>query len=106
MKFEGFVKPKAVVKQFATGAGAGILIAPLTLGVYDMGTMLGLKGFCAAILGGLSSSFGGVLGGLILGVAESLATGLISSGYRDAVAFFILLVVLFLRPQGLIRGGS
>lgn len=88
------------------GAAAGILIAPLTLGVYDMGTMVGLKGFCAAILGGLSSSFGGVLGGLILGVAESLATGLISSGYRDAVAFFILLVVLFLRPQGLIRGGS
>ncbi len=88
------------------GAAAGILIAPLTLGVYDMGTMVGLKGFCAAILGGLSSSFGGVLGGLILGVAESLATGLISSGYRDAVAFFILLVVLFLRPQGLIKGGS
>jgi branched-chain amino acid transport system permease protein len=90
----------------ALGAGAGILIAPMTLGVYDMGTMLGLKGFCAAILGGLSSSFGGVLGGLILGVAESLATGLISSGYRDAVAFFILLLVLFLRPQGLIKGGS
>lgn len=88
------------------GAAAGILIAPLTLGVYDMGTMVGLKGFCAAILGGLSSSFGGVLGGIILGVAESLATGLISSGYRDAVAFFILLLVLFLRPQGLIKGGS
>ena len=90
----------------ALGAGAGILIAPLTLGVYDMGTMLGLKGFCAAIMGGLGSSFGGVLGGLILGVAESLATGFISSGYRDAVAFFLLLLVLFLRPQGLIRGGS
>ena len=90
----------------ALGAGAGILIAPLTLGVYDMGTMLGLKGFCAAILGGLGSSFGGVLGGLILVVAESLATGLISSGYRDAVAFFILLLVLFLRPQGLIKGGG
>ncbi|MEW6658253.1 MAG: branched-chain amino acid ABC transporter permease [Thermodesulfobacteriota bacterium] len=90
----------------ALGAAAGILIAPMTLGVYDMGTMVGLKGFCAAILGGLGSSFGGVLGGLILGVAEALATGLISSGYRDAVAFFILLLVLFLRPQGLIRGGS
>jgi branched-chain amino acid transport system permease protein len=90
----------------ALGAGAGILIAPLTLGVYDMGTMVGLKGFCAAILGGLGSSFGGVLGGLILGVAESLATGLISSGYRDAVAFFILLLVLFIRPQGLFKGGG
>jgi branched-chain amino acid transport system permease protein len=45
-----------------------------------------------------------VLGGLVLGVAESLASGLISSGYRDAVAFFLLLVVLFLRPQGLVGG--
>jgi branched-chain amino acid transport system permease protein len=90
----------------ALGAAAGILIAPLTLGVYDMGTMLGLKGFCAAIMGGLGSSLGGVLGGLILGVAESLGSGLISSGYRDAVAFFLLLLVLFLKPQGLIRGGS
>jgi branched-chain amino acid transport system permease protein len=88
----------------ALGAGAGILIAPLTLGVYDMGTMLGLKGFSAAIIGGLGSLLGGVLGGLILGVAEALASGLISSGYRDAVAFLLLLLVLFLRPQGLVGG--
>jgi len=88
----------------ALGAGAGILIAPLTLGVYDMGTMLGLKGFSAAILGGLGSLLGGVLGGLLLGVAEALASGFISSGYRDAVAFLILLLVLFLRPQGLVGG--
>ncbi len=88
----------------ALGAGAGILIAPLTLGVYDMGTMLGLKGFSAAIIGGLGSLGGGVLGGLLLGVAEALASGLISSGYRDAVAFFLLLLVLFLRPQGLVGG--
>jgi branched-chain amino acid transport system permease protein len=88
----------------ALGAAGGILIAPLTLGVYDMGTMLGLKGFCAAILGGLGSLLGGVLGGLVLGVAEALASGLISSGYRDAVAFCLLLLVLFLRPQGLLGG--
>jgi branched-chain amino acid transport system permease protein len=88
----------------ALGAGAGVLIAPLTLGVYDMGTMLGLKGFSAAIIGGLGSLLGGVLGGLILGVAEALATGFISSGYRDAVAFLLLLLVLFLRPQGLVGG--
>jgi branched-chain amino acid transport system permease protein len=88
----------------ALGAGAGILIAPLTLGVYDMGTMLGLKGFSAAIIGGLGSLLGGVLGGLILGVAEALASGLISSGYRDAVAFLLLLLVLFVRPQGLVGG--
>ncbi len=88
----------------ALGAAGGILIAPLTLGVYDMGTMLGLKGFCGAILGGLGSLLGGVLGGLVLGVAEALASGLISSGYRDAVAFCLLLLVLFLRPQGLLGG--
>jgi branched-chain amino acid transport system permease protein len=90
----------------ALGAGAGILIAPLTLGVYDMGAMLGLKGFSAAIIGGLGSLLGGVLGGLVLGVAEALASGLISSGYRDAVAFLLLLLVLFLRPQGLVGGKS
>jgi branched-chain amino acid transport system permease protein len=88
----------------ALGAAGGILIAPITLGVFDMGAMLGLKGFSAAILGGLGSILGGVLGGLLIGVAEALASGLISSGYRDAVAFFILLVVLFLRPQGLVGG--
>jgi branched-chain amino acid transport system permease protein len=86
------------------GAGAGILIAPLTLGVYDMGTMLGLKGFAAAIIGGLGSLLGGVLGGLLLGLAESFTSGLISSGYRDAVTFLLLLVVLFLRPRGLLGG--
>jgi len=86
----------------ALGAAAGVLIAPITMGVYDMGTMLGLKGFCAAVIGGLGSIFGVVLGGLLLGVAEALASGLISSGYRDAVAFLILLLVLFFRPQGLI----
>jgi len=86
----------------ALGAAGGILVAPLTLGIYDMGAMLGLKGFSAAILGGLGSILGGVLGGLVIGVAEALASGLISSGYRDAVAFLILLVVLFLRPQGLV----
>jgi len=88
----------------ALGAGAGILIAPLTLGVYDMGTMLGLKGFSAAIIGGLGSLMGGVLGGLLLGLVESFTSGLISSGYRDAVAFLLLLLVLFLRPQGLVGG--
>lgn len=86
----------------ALGAAAGVLIAPITMGVYDMGTMLGLKGFCAAVIGGLGSIFGVVLGGLLLGVAEALASGLISSGYRDAVSFLILLLVLFFRPQGLI----
>jgi branched-chain amino acid transport system permease protein len=70
---------------------------------YDVGIMLGLKGFCAAIIGGMSSGFGTVLGGILLGVIESLGAGLISSGYKDAIAFVIFLLILFLRPQGLFR---
>lgn len=83
------------------GAMAGIIVAPLTMTAYDVGIMLGLKGFCAAIIGGMSSGIATVVGGLLLGILESLGAGLISSGYKDAIAFIILLLILFLRPQGL-----
>jgi branched-chain amino acid transport system permease protein len=83
------------------GSLAGIIVAPLTMTSYDVGVMLGLKGFCAAIIGGLSGGLGTVLGGLLLGMLESLGAGLISSGYKDAIAFIILLLILFIRPQGL-----
>lgn len=89
----------------AMGAMAGIIIAPLTMTAYDVGVMLGLKGFCAAIIGGMSSGFGTVLGGLLLGLLESFGAGLISSGYKDAIAFIILLLILFIRPQGLFATG-
>ncbi|MCE1227810.1 MAG: branched-chain amino acid ABC transporter permease, partial [Geobacteraceae bacterium] len=85
----------------AMGSLAGIIVAPLTMTSYDVGVMLGLKGFCAAIIGGMSSGIPTVIGGLILGVLESLGAGLISSGYKDAIAFVILLLILFIRPQGL-----
>jgi branched-chain amino acid transport system permease protein len=85
----------------AMGSLAGIIIAPLTMTSYDVGIMLGLKGFCAAIIGGMSSGFATVIGGLILGILESLGAGLISSGYKDAIAFVILLLILFIRPQGI-----
>lgn len=88
----------------ALGAVAGIIIAPLTMTSYDVGIMLGLKGFCAAIVGGMSSGLGTIAGGLIVGVLESLGAGLISSGYKDAIAFIILLLILFVRPQGLFGG--
>lgn len=87
----------------AMGSMAGIIIAPLTMTSYDVGIMLGLKGFCAAIVGGMSSGIGTVAGGLIVGILESLGAGLISSGYKDAIAFIILLLILFIRPQGLFR---
>ena len=83
------------------GSLAGIIIAPLTMTSYDVGIMLGLKGFCAAIIGGMGSGLGTVIGGLLLGILESLGAGLISAGYKDAIAFIILLCILFLRPQGI-----
>jgi branched-chain amino acid transport system permease protein len=86
----------------AIGAAAGIVIVPITLCGYNVGTMLGLKGFCAAVLGGLGSSPGSILGGFLLGILEALGAGLISSGFKDAIAFFVLLLMLFLRPNGLL----
>jgi branched-chain amino acid transport system permease protein len=89
----------------AVGAGAGMVIAPITFASYDMGAMLGLKGFCAAVLGGLGNSLGAVIGGLIIGVVENLAVGFAPSGYsgyKDAIAFIILLVILFIKPSGLL----
>jgi len=83
----------------ALGAVAGIVIAPLTLVSYDMGLMLGLKGFVAAVIGGLVSAPGAVAGGLLLGVIESLSAGLISSGMKDAIAFLVLFVVLLWRAE-------
>lgn len=85
----------------AIGSLAGIIIAPLTMTSYDVGIMLGLKGFCAVIIGGMSSGLGTVMGGLLLGLLEALGAGFISASYKDAIAFIILLLILFLRPQGL-----
>lgn len=83
------------------GAMAGILVTPISFTSYDAGVMLGLKGFSASILGGMGNPMGAVVGGLLLGLIESLAAGLISSSYKDAIGFVILLLVLFIRPSGL-----
>jgi branched-chain amino acid transport system permease protein len=83
------------------GALGGVLIAPITFTSYDSGIMLGLKGFAAAMLGGLGSFSGAVLGGLLLGLAEGLGAGFVSSAYKDAIAFVIILAVLFFLPGGL-----
>jgi branched-chain amino acid transport system permease protein len=86
----------------AMGAVAGMIIAPITMCSYDMGTLLGLKGFCAAMLGGLGSSMGAVLGGFLLGILESLGIGFFSSSLKDAMAFLLLLLILYLRPGGIL----
>jgi len=90
----------------ALGAAAGIILTPITTTSYDVGVMMGLKGFSAAILGGYGSMPGAVIGGLLLGVLESLGAGLISSEYKDALAFLILLIVLFFKPTGILGKGS
>jgi len=86
----------------AIGAVAGIIITPISLMEYDRGAMLALKGFSAVILGGLGSFPGAVLGGLIIGLIESLGAGLISSAYKDAFALLILLGLLFIKPSGIL----
>lgn len=85
----------------AIGALAGVLVTPITLTSYDVGIPLALKGFAAAILGGMGNPFGALIGGLLLGLLESLTAGYISSSYKDAAAFIVILLLLFLRPQGL-----
>lgn len=83
------------------GAVGGVLIAPITYTSYDAGIMLGLKGFVAAVLGGLGGGMGAIAGGLILGVAEAMTAGYVSSSYKDAVPFLLILLILFFRPQGI-----
>jgi branched-chain amino acid transport system permease protein len=81
---------------------AGILLAPLFFVTTEMGTMVGLKGFVAMVIGGFGSIPGAILGGLILGVGENLAAFWISSIYKDAIAFTLLLLFLAVRPNGII----
>jgi len=85
----------------ALGAIAGILIAPISFTSYDVGVMLGLKGFAAAMLGGMGSGGGAVVGGLLLGILETMSAGYLSSAYKDAIALVIMLAVLFFMPSGL-----
>lgn len=85
----------------AVGAVGGVILAPVTLTAYDVGILLGLKGFAACILGGLGNPFGAAAGGIILGILESFGAGLLSSAYKDAITFVILLGLLFVRPTGL-----
>jgi branched-chain amino acid transport system permease protein len=102
----GWVLLLSFALSAALGAVGGILLAPITLTSYDVGIMLGLKGFVAAVVGGLGSGLGAVVGGLLVGIVEAMGAGYISSAYKDAIPFVLILLILFFMPRGLFGGKS
>ena len=96
-----FVMTLSFALSAGIGALAGVLVTPVTLTSYDVGLALALKGFAAAMLGGMGNPKGALAGGLLLGLLEGLTAGYISSHYKDAAAFIVILGVLFFMPQGL-----
>jgi len=89
----------------ALGGVVGILLAPAFLVTTSMGQSVGLKAFTAAIIGSFESLPGAIIGGLCVGVIENLSSAYISSAYKDATAFVILLLVLIVKPRGLLGKG-
>jgi branched-chain amino acid transport system permease protein len=104
-KLVGISVKKILIMNFMLSASiaaiGGIVLTPITSMNYEIGIMLGLKGFCAAIIGGIGNPFGAVFGGVLLGLLESFVAGYLSSEYKDAVAFVVLLLILFFFPGGL-----
>jgi len=102
----GIDVPRMVFYTFAINAAlavaAALLVTPTYLAKFDMGEGLGTKAFFAAIIGGFNNSRGALVGGLIVGVAENLASAYISPAYKDAVALLIFMVVILFKPQGLL----
>ncbi|PWE53805.1 branched-chain amino acid ABC transporter permease [Metarhizobium album] len=96
-----FIMTLSFAMSAAIGALAGVLVTPITLTSYDIGISLALKGFAAAMLGGMGNPKGALVGGLLLGILEAMTAGYISSQYKDAAAFVVILAVLFAMPQGL-----
>lgn len=96
-----YVMTLSFAMSAAIGALAGVLVTPITLTSYDVGLALALKGFAAAMLGGMGNPKGALVGGLLLGVLEAMTAGYVSSQYKDAAAFVVILAVLFAMPQGL-----
>ena len=102
----GINVPRMIFYAFAINAvlavAAALLVTPTYLAKFDMGESLGTKAFFAAIIGGFNNSRGALLGGLIVGVCENLASAYISPAYKDAVALVIFMVVILFKPQGLL----
>jgi branched-chain amino acid transport system permease protein len=103
----GISPQKMVLLAFAISAAiggiGGLAIGSVTPVTFAAGGLYSLKGFVAAIFGGWGSTGGAVVGGFSIGIIEALAIGLLPSGYKDAVSFVVLLLVLYLRPQGLLK---
>jgi branched-chain amino acid transport system permease protein len=106
----GISTTRMVVLAFAIsaaiGAIGGICVGSLSPMSYASGGMLGLAGFIAAIVGGWGSSSGAIVGGLTVGIAESLASGFLPGGYRSAVAYVLLIIILYFRPSGILGKGA
>ncbi len=86
----------------ALGALGGCVISPITMTHYEMGGPLAIKGFAGAILGGLGNPMGAVAGGMLVGLLEAVSVSRLPAAYNDVTAFIVILLVLFVRPQGLI----
>lgn len=97
----GFVMTLSFALSAAIGALAGVLATPITLTAYSVGIGFALKGFAGAMLGGMGNPKGALTGGFLIGLIEALTAGYLSSQYKDAAAFLVILAVLFCRPQGL-----
>lgn len=104
-EYMGIKTSYVISLSFAIAGGiasiAGVLVSPLTFASSTMGLLIGLKGFAVAIMGGLGSGHGAIFAGLSLGIIEVFAGSLISAGYRDIVAFVLLIIVLAFKPDGL-----
>jgi branched-chain amino acid transport system permease protein len=96
-----FIMTLSFAMSAGIGALAGVLATPITLTAYSVGIGFALKGFAGAMLGGMGNPKGALIGGFLIGLTESMTAGYLSSQYKDAVAFIIILLVLFFMPQGL-----
>jgi len=109
-ELDGIDVDRTIMMTFIVGsvlaASAGVMMGAYDGVVkYNMGFLPGIKGFTAAILGGFGRPSGAMLGGLVLGVSETIAAGYISSSYRDAIALALLVFILIVRPGGLVGKG-
>lgn len=102
----GIDVPRMILYTFAVNAvlacAAALLVTPTYLAKFDMGESLGTKAFFAAVIGGFNNSRGALLGGVIVGVCENLAAAYLSAAYKDAVALAIFMLVILLKPHGLL----